>query len=567
MNRLSDIQQKFGTSILESFTKKTSSKKKEEIVKDFNNFFDAFNVVAEYILENHYTTSLILDKKFGKMTRYICSLKKDLPLFKRNLEFEYFTNDFVDTEYVKLNASCIYELHLIKKDNTNFKILCLCDADDDSVKEKGLDKECIGYCALDFKKDLTPLQRTRIAVTLSSGNLKESFVGKTHRKKTSDISQNSEEPFDIFKTVAEYIIANSFENTYDDEWEEGDFDCYVKDWENCDIIRKDLSFEFIDKIGQVNLDGIGPYKLRLFVSDGEYKNIRCFFSPLESDARKKHIDTDRLGENDDTDFMEDLTNEERLKIAKFLGCFSELHESFTKKTIRKKSSTLTDEANNEMFQINDFDQMGEYLEKFLEETCQAEKLNDVGHESWKTYRGYASKSTEESREYFENLNRHKLLKFIQGRNKIFFYVNKNYEGHYEHIYIFLPIQVKNRPNYLQLMIDACYDYKDAEKLMYKRQIELLNARFISGFDSNIAITGLNNEGDFEIYPMKRKILTDNELIKMKVNFTLMKKLNSMIKKIFLDPQKVTKIYEDNYNDIIARDYNNLWSDIDMLIKE
>ena len=54
---------------------------------------------------------------------------------------------------------------------------------------------------------------------------------------------------------------------------------------------------------------------------------------------------------------------------------------------------------------------------------------------------------------------------------------------------------------------------------------------------------------------------------MKVNFTLMKKLNSMIKKIFLEPQKVTKIYEDNYNDIIARDYNNLWSDIGMLIKE
>ena len=67
--------------------------------------------------------------------------------------------------------------------------------------------------------------------------------------------------------------------------------------------------------------------------------------------------------------------------------------------------------------------------------------------------------------------------------------------------------------------------------------------------------------------MKRKILTDNELIKMKVNFTLMKKLNSMIKNIFLDPQKVTKIYEDNYNDIIAKDYNNLWSDISMLIKE
>ena len=64
-----------------------------------------------------------------------------------------------------------------------------------------------------------------------------------------------------------------------------------------------------------------------------------------------------------------------------------------------------------------------------------------------------------------------------------------------------------------------------------------------------------------------EMFSDNELIKMKVNFTLMKKLNSMIKKIFLDPQKVTKIYEDNYNDIIARDYNNLWSDIDMLIKE
>ena len=189
----------------------------------------------------------------------------------------------------------------------------------------------------------------------------ESFTKKTSSKKKEEIVKNSEEPFDIFKTVAEYIIANSFENTYDDEWEEGDFDCYVKDWENCDIIRKDLSFEFIDKIGQVNLDGIGPYKLRLFVSDGEYKNIRCFFSPLESDARKKHIDTDRLGENDDTDFMEDLTNEERLKIAKFLGCFSALHESFTKKTIRKKSSSLTDEANNEMFQINDFDQMRKHV--------------------------------------------------------------------------------------------------------------------------------------------------------------------------------------------------------------
>ena len=163
----------------------------------------------------------------------------------------------------------------------------------------------------------------------------ESFTKKTSSKKKEEIVKNSDEPFDIFKTVAEYIIANSFENTYDDEWEEGDFDCYVKDWENCDIIRKDLSFEFIDKIGQVNLDGIGPYKLRLFVSDGEYKNIRCFFSPLESDARKKHIDTDRLEENDDTDFMEDLTNEERLKIAKFLGCFSELHESFTKKDYKE----------------------------------------------------------------------------------------------------------------------------------------------------------------------------------------------------------------------------------------
>ena len=154
-----------------------------------------------------------------------------------------------------------------------------------------------------------------------------------------------------------------------------------------------------------------------------------------------------------------------------------------------------------MFQINDFDQMGKYLEKFLEETCQAEKLNDVGHDSWKAYRGYSSKSSEESREFFETLNRHKLIKFIEGQNKIFFYVNKNYEGHYEHIYIFLPIQVKNRPSYLQLMIDACYDYKDAEKLIYKRQIELINARFISGFDSNIAITGLNNEGDVEIYPV------------------------------------------------------------------
>ena len=103
--------------------------------------------------------------------------------------------------------------------------------------------------------------------------------------------------------------------------------------------------------------------------------------------------------------------------------------------------------------------------------------------------------------------------------------------------------------------------------MYKRQIELLNARFITGFDSNIAITDLCNDGYFKIYPMRRKTLSDAELRKIKVNFTSMKKLNSMIKKIFLNPQKVTKIYEDNYNDIIARDYNNLWSDIDMLIKE
>ena len=159
----------------------------------------------------------------------------------------------------------------------------------------------------------------------------ESFTKKTSSKKKEEIVKNSEEPVDIFKTVAEYIIANSFENTYDDEWKEGDFDCYVKDWENCDIIRKNLRFEFMDEIGQVSLDGIGPYKLRLLVSDGEYKSISCFFSPLESDARKKRIDTDRLGENNDTDFMEDLTNEERLKIAKFLGCFSEVHESFTKR--------------------------------------------------------------------------------------------------------------------------------------------------------------------------------------------------------------------------------------------
>ena len=176
----------------------------------------------------------------------------------------------------------------------------------------------------------------------------ESFTKKTSSKKKEEIVKNSEEPFDIFKTVADYIVANSFENTYDDEWEEGEFDCYVKDWENCDIIRKNLRFEFMDEIGQVSLDGIGPYKLRLLVSDGEYKSISCFFSPLESDARKKRIDTDRLGENNDTDFMEDLTNEERLKIAKFLGCFSEVHESFTKKTTRKKSSRLQHRNNRFM---------------------------------------------------------------------------------------------------------------------------------------------------------------------------------------------------------------------------
>lgn len=77
--------------------------------------------------------------------------------------------------------------------------------------------------------------------------------------------------------------------------------------------------------------------------------------------------------------------------------------------------------------------MGKYLEKFLEETCQAEKLNDFGHDSWKVYRGYSSKSSEESREFFETLNRHKLIKFIQGQNKIFFYVNKNYEDNYNDI--------------------------------------------------------------------------------------------------------------------------------------
>ena len=176
----------------------------------------------------------------------------------------------------------------------------------------------------------------------------ESFTKKTSSKKKEEIVKNSEEPFDIFKTVGDYIVANSFENTYDDEWEEGEFDCYVKDWENCNIIRKNLRFEFMDEIGQVSLDGIGPYKLRLLVSDGEYKSISCFFSPLESDARKKRIDTDRLGENNDTDFMEDLTNEERLKIAKFLGCFSEVHESFTKKTTRKKSSRLQHRNNRFM---------------------------------------------------------------------------------------------------------------------------------------------------------------------------------------------------------------------------
>lgn len=66
--------------------------------------------------------------------------------------------------------------------------------------------------------------------------------------------------------------------------------------------------------------------------------------------------------------------------------------------------------------------------------------------------------------------------------------------------------------------------------------------------------------------MRRKILSDTELRKIKVNFTLMKKLNSMIEKIFLNPRKLSKIYEDNYNDIIAKDYNSLWSDIGLLIK-
>lgn len=152
----------------------------------------------------------------------------------------------------------------------------------------------------------------------------ESFTKKISSKKTKDIVDDSNEPFDIFKTVGDYIFANYSENFYfDDECKKGEFDCYVKDWENC-IIRKNLQFEFMDKIGHfVSLDGIGPYKLRLLVSDGEYKSIRCFFSPLESDARKKRIDFDHLYENDDTDFMEDLTNEERMKIAKYLGCFSE----------------------------------------------------------------------------------------------------------------------------------------------------------------------------------------------------------------------------------------------------
>ena len=181
-------------------------------------------------------------------------------------------------------------------------------------------------------KKTSSKKKKEIAPTLSSQNLKESFVKKTHQKKSSDILHNSNEPFDIFKIVGDYIVANSFENTYDDEWEEGEFDCYVKDWENCDIIRKNLRFEFMDEIGQVSLDGIGPYKLRLLVSD----------------ARKKRIDTDRLGENNATDFMEDLTNEERLKIAKFLGCFSEVHESFTKKTTRKKSSRLQHRNNRFM---------------------------------------------------------------------------------------------------------------------------------------------------------------------------------------------------------------------------
>lgn len=181
MNRLSDIQQKFGTSILESFTKKISSKKTKDIVDDSNNFFDAFNVVAEYILDNHEGTYPSSYKKFEEATGYECFLTEDIPLFKRNVEFEYYTNDFKDAEYVKLNASGIYELRLIRKDDVNLKILCLFSPDDNSVKEKGLNRECIGWGVLDFKKDLTPLQRTRVAVALSSQNLKESFVGKTSR--------------------------------------------------------------------------------------------------------------------------------------------------------------------------------------------------------------------------------------------------------------------------------------------------------------------------------------------------------------------------------------------------
>ena len=154
-------------------------------------------------------------------------------------------------------------------------------------------------------------------------NLKESFVSKTYRTKTSDISRNAEEPFDIFKTVANYILTNHFFKIYDDEREEGIFDCHLPNWENCNIIRKDLRFKFLFNLdGHVYLDGIGPDKLRLVVEDGKNTSIKCFFSPLESDARKKHIDIDLLRENDDTDFMEDLTNEERLKIVKLLECFS-----------------------------------------------------------------------------------------------------------------------------------------------------------------------------------------------------------------------------------------------------
>ena len=171
-------------------------------------------------------------------------------------------------------------------------------------------------------KKTSSKKKKEIALTLSSQNLKESFVKKTRQKKSSDILHKSDEPFDIFKIVGDYIVANSFESAYYDEWDEAEFECFVKDWENCDIIRKNLRFEFMDEFAQVSLDGIGPYKLLLSVSDGEYKSIKCYFSPLESDARKKHIDPDLLGENNDTDFMEDLTNEERMKIAKCLGCFS-----------------------------------------------------------------------------------------------------------------------------------------------------------------------------------------------------------------------------------------------------